>query len=228
MQLMTRTKYRSLWKDRRFLLSVLTGLLILAAGLECSELARHHLQHTLRGQWEPDLLLDHLPVMELEYFLVWGLELLLGFLVVIMLFYPEYLPFSLKTIGLLYLIRSFFIILTPLGARPDKVVAPVEELFYNMAYGSNEFFFSGHVSFPFMLALIFWHRPLIRYVLLFATFLFAVAVLLAHTHYSIDVFAVFFMAPTIFGLSRTLFHNDVLYTKETYTTKNTRHIPPIL
>jgi len=228
MRLLSRTKYHSLWKDRRFLLSVLVGLLILGAGLECSELARHHLQNTLRSQWEPDLLLDFLPVMELKFFLAWGLELLLAFLAVVIFVYPEYLPFSLKTIGLLYLIRSFFIILTPLGARPDKVVAPVEELFYNLAYGSNEFFFSGHVSFPFMLALIFWHKPLIRYVLLLFTVLFAAAVLLAHTHYSIDVFAVFFMAPTIFGISRVLFHRDVLYTKETYTTKETRHIPPIL
>jgi len=220
--------HRFLWKDRRFLLSILLGLMILGTGLECSELARHHLQHTLHGKWEPDLLLDHLPVMELAFFLAWGLEILLGFLVVIMFLYPEYLPFSLKTIGLLYLIRSFFIILTPLGARPDQVLAPKEEFFYNLAYGSNEFFFSGHVSFPFMLALIFWHKPLIRYVLLFATALFAIAVLLAHTHYSIDVFAVFFMAPTIFGLSRFLFKRDVLYTHEQYTNAEARYIPPMV
>ncbi len=204
-------KYRTLWNDRHFLFSLLLGLLFLMVGLELSEASRHHLQQTLQGTWEHDLFLDRLPVMELEYLLVWGMELLFGFLAVIAFLYPEYLPFSLKTIGLLYSIRSFFIILTPLGARPDEVKAPTEEFFYNIAYGTNEFFFSGHTAFPLMLALIFWHKPFIRSVLLLSSLVFAIAVLLAHTHYSIDVFAVPLMIPTIFLLCRTLFKRDLRF-----------------
>lgn len=220
--------HRYLWKDRRFLLSVLSGVVILLIGLECAELARQHLQHTLRAVWGPDLILDRLPVMELKYFLAWGVELLLAYLIVVVILYPEYLPFSLKSLGLLYLIRSFFIILTPLGTRPDQVIAPSQEIFYALAYGGNEFFFSGHVAFPFLFALIFWHKPSIRYVLLAATVLFAAAVLLGHTHYSIDVFAVFFMVPTIFGVSRYLFRRDVLFTFEHYTSSHIQYVPPIV
>ena len=208
-------EHRTLWGNKRFLFSVFLGLIILLIGLEASELARHHLEHTLhQGSWEYDLLLDHLPVMELEYFLVWGLELLFALLVIILALHPGYLPFSLKSIGFLYLIRSFFIILTPLGARPDRVIAPSEKLLYDLAYGSNEFFFSGHTSFPLILALIFWHRPIIRSVLLVATVLFGAAVLLAHTHYSIDVFAVPFIVPTIFVMSKKLFAGDLKYIRE--------------
>lgn len=201
--------HRTLWKDPHFLWSVFLGIVVLTIGLQCSEFARHHLQHTLQRQWEYDLLLDYLPVMDLGYFLAWGLELLFVFLAALAFLYPRYIPFSLKTIGVLYLIRSFFIILTPLGARPDQVTAPKDGFFYDLAYGTNEFFFSGHVAFPLMLALIFWRKPLVRIVLLFSTALFAFAVLVAHTHYSIDVFAVPFIVPTIFALCRRLFAGDV-------------------
>jgi len=204
-------KHRTLWQDKHFLLAVFLGFVVLAIGFGASELARHHLQHALRGTWEHDLFLDNLPVMDLEYFLVWGLELLFAFLAAIIFLHPGYLPFSIKAIGLLYLIRSFFIILTPLGARPEQVIAPTNGMLYELAYGSNEFFFSGHTSFPLILALIFWHKPIIRSVLLIATALFGMAVLLAHTHYSIDVFAAPFIVPTIFAMSKKLFAGDLKY-----------------
>lgn len=201
-----------IWKDKQFIFSVCTGLIIFFIGILASDIARIHLQNSLKGMWEPDLILDHIPVMDLEYFLVWGLEMLFAFLILIIYIYPKYLPFSLKSIGLLYFIRSFFIVLTPLGARPEQVASPHDGFLYELAYGTNEFFFSGHTSFPLLLALILWRKPLIRTILLIATILFGVAVLVAHTHYSIDVFAVPFMVPTIYALARVLFPKDFQYT----------------
>lgn len=221
-------KHGHLWRDRRFLFSLGMGLLILGLGLGAAALAREHLEHALRVEWSPDIFLDHLPVLKLKDFLVWGVELLLIVLVPILLLYPEYIPFSLKSVGLLYLVRSFFVILTPLGNRPDRIVETTQGFFYNLAYASNDFFFSGHVSFPFMLALVFWKIKPIRYGMLLISLAFAVAVLLAHTHYSIDVFSVPLIVPTIFGVSRYLFVRDVRTARVNYTGEHADHVPPLL
>lgn len=221
-------KHGYLWRDRRFLFSLGIGLLIMILGLGAAAMAREHLQFALHAEWGPDIFLDNLPVLKLKDFLVWGVELLLLILVPILLLYPEYIPFSLKSVGLLYLVRSFFVILTPLGNRPDRVVETTQGFFYTLAYTSNDFFFSGHVSFPFMLALVFWKVKPIRYGMLITSFCFAVGVLLAHTHYSIDVFAVPFIVPTIFGISRYLFARDVRYTRVNYSGEHADHVPPLI
>jgi hypothetical protein len=156
------------------------------------------------------------------------MELFLVFLIVVLILYLEYLPFTLKTLGLLYFIRSFFIVLTPLGNRPDQVLEITQDLFSRLAYSNNDFFFSGHVALPFMLMFLFWDKNLVRTICFGATLLFASAVLLAHTHYSIDVFSVFFMIPTVFGLSRFLFARDVEYLHVDYTKDHTTHVPPLL
>jgi hypothetical protein len=220
-------KHGYLWNNRAYLKSVFFGLFVLAIGLAVSAIAMEHLKHALHAQWGPDIFLDNLPVLKLKDVLGWGMELLLIGLIPLLLLYPEYMPFSLKTIGLLYAIRSFFIVLTPLGNRPDQVVE-TSGFFYRIAYSSNDFFFSGHVAFPFMLALIFWEVKPIRFLMLVVAVFFAAAVLLAHTHYSIDVFSVPFIVPTIFGLSRYLFPHDVRYTRVQYSGPHAEHIPPIL
>src|SRR3989344_5297911 len=69
-------------------------------------------------------------------------------------------------------------------------------------------FFSGHTGMPFLVALIFLNNKMVRYVLLSLSFIFAVAVLLAHIHYSIDVLAAPFMAYCIFKIAQYLFPRD--------------------
>ena len=58
------------------------------------------------------------------------------------------------------------------------------------------------------MALIFWKKPLERAVFLSLSFIFAVAVLLAHIHYSIDVLAAPFMAYGIFKMAQYFFARD--------------------
>jgi hypothetical protein len=202
-------KHSILWRNRRFVVACLLGVAILMAGVGLTELAREHLENTIRTGWAPDLLLDVFPVLRMEDVLVWGSQLLLLFVACIFLLYPETIPFSFKTVGLLYAIRSFFIILTPLGNRPDQLVDTTHSVFYTLAYSTNEFFFSGHVSFPFLFALLFWNKKPIRYMMLAVSVLFGTAVLFAHTHYSIDVFAVPFIVPSVLRLSELLFENDL-------------------
>jgi membrane-associated phospholipid phosphatase len=71
--------------------------------------------------------------------------------------------------------------------------------------GGNDLFFSGHTGAPFLLALIFWRIPPLRYLFLAWSLFFAVIVLLGHLHYTIDVLSAFFITYTIFHMSEFFF-----------------------
>ena len=72
----------------------------------------------------------------------------------------------------------------------------------------GNFFYSGHTAFPFLLALIFWDNKYLRYLFLFLTVFFGASVLLAHVHYSIDVFAAPFIVYGMFIITTRLFPHD--------------------
>lgn len=202
-------RYRRLLGSQAYLLTLLASALFCGFGIACSIAARQYLEFFgTHADGSADLLLDKLPVLGMEQFLVWGTPLFICMLGVLSLCFPERLPFILKSYGLLYGIRGFFVILTPLGVRADQLIAHPSNFFQAMTYGSSDFFFSGHVSAPFMMAMLFWHKPLIRNFMFLASFIFAAAVLLAHTHYSIDVFAIPLIVPSIERIARWLFPQD--------------------
>ncbi len=206
-------KHAALWQNRDYLRSMIAGMLMLLTGLAAAAAAWFYLLRTnVHPVTPPDLFLDLLPVTGMENVLVWGVPLLLSFVICSMLLYPERIPLVLGATGALFLTRSFFVVLTPMGIRPDQAVTQTQGMFQQMAYGSSDFFFSGHVSFPFLLGLVFWNQPWIRITMFGASGIFAVAVLLAHTHYSIDVFSVPFIVPTIHRLSVSLFNHSLVPT----------------
>ena len=80
--------------------------------------------------------------------------------------------------------------------------------FYHLVTFQGNLFFSGHAGFPFLMALIFWDKKFWRWFFLIATVAFGVAVLLAHVHYSIDVFAAPFIVYGIYVITAKLFPHD--------------------
>ena len=64
--------------------------------------------------------------------------------------------------------------------------------FFENLYFENDMFFSGHTAMPFLGFYLFRHSPL-RYVFLVGAIVMGIVVLAMHLHYSIDVFAAFFM-----------------------------------
>ena len=99
--------------------------------------------------------------------------------------------------------------LTHIGAYPVNASPGPENVgfsLYHMLTFQGNFFYSGHTAFPFLLALIFWDRVLLRR--LFIAVLFGATMLLAHTHYSIDVFAAPFIIYGIFAITAKLFPAD--------------------
>jgi len=82
-----------------------------------------------------------------------------------------------------------------------------DDLLIRLNVGSD-MFFSGHTGMPFLLALMFWEDKLARYISLTASCIFGAAVLFGHLHYSIDVFAAFFITYTIFQIAQKFFPED--------------------
>jgi membrane-associated phospholipid phosphatase len=103
-----------------------------------------------------------------------------------------------------------FVSLTHVGIYPGNIDPGLGffDGLYSYLNFQTGFFFSGHTGLPFFMALIFWDKFSARVVFLILSFVFAVAVLLAHIHYSIDVFAAPFMAYGIFKIACYLFPRD--------------------
>lgn len=157
-----------------------------------------------------DLILDNIPVIDLNFIII---EVALVSLVIGTLFVfsrPRYVLFSLKAIALFIIIRALFISLTHVGIHPENIAPGVGmfDAIYLYLNFQTGLFFSGHTGLPFLMALIFWETPRTRLVFLALSFIFAVAVLAAHIHYSIDVFAAPFMAYGIFRIAQYLFPRD--------------------
>lgn len=158
----------------------------------------------------PDLLLDHLPIVNLNYIIVEGaLGAIVGS-IVLLLSKPRYLLFTLKTVAIFVATRAVFVSLTHLGIYPGQI-NPDNGFFDRIYTGLGleaGFFFSSHTGLPFLMSLIFWNERFWRYVFLTISVVFAISVLLAHVHYSIDVFAAPYITYTVFKMSQYFFKQD--------------------
>ncbi len=170
----------------------------MAAGFSSVLLVKEYVLFAFRDLApSPDLILDRLPTVTTVGLTVWGPALITVLALGHLAMMPRYAPFTFKAVGVLYLLRALFILLTPLGIRSDAYSHTALTLLQAITYGGNDFFFSGHVAFPFLFALIFWRHQAIRSIYLALTVIIAVAVLLEHVHYSVDVFGAPFI---VFGV----------------------------
>lgn len=117
----------------------------------------------------------------------------------IFLFFPDRAIFALFTLGTLILTRAVFINLTHLGI-PEGAV-PI----WSGATFGGDLFFSGHVAYSFLMALIFWDIKILRYFFLATSITLGASSLLGRYHYSIDVFAAPFIAYGVFSICKKLF-----------------------
>ncbi len=158
-----------------------------------------------------DIFLDNLPLVDLGGIIVGGAIVLWVFAWVFLIVRPRYLLFSTKAIALYIISRAFFFSLTHIGPYPLQYApGPHNDGYglYRLVTFQGNFFYSGHTAFPFLLALIFWDNKYLRYLCLFLTVFFGASVLLAHVHYSIDVFAAPFIVYGMFVMTTRLFPED--------------------
>ena len=185
--------------------SVLVSVLLFSSSLFVSAIA---VQFAARdaGNYTTDILLDNLPVVNTDIIFTEGAFVFVMFVVCLLLLKPKAIAFTTKSLGLLIYTRSFFVIMTHIAPYPDRIVTDLDRFRY-ISSGSD-LFFSGHTAIPFMLALVFWQRPRLRLTFLVCSVLAACAVILGHLHYTIDVFAAFFITYTVYAISRALFKSD--------------------
>lgn len=160
-----------------------------------------------------DLLLDNLPVFNVDFIVNEGAILFGLFIIFIVLLSPKRLPFVVKSLALFIFIRSFFIMFTHLGPFPEHSFLEPNELITSLTFG-GDYFFSGHTGMPYLLALIFWREYRVRLICLLTSVFFGVSVILGHLHYSIDVFAAFFITYSIYVLATKFFSQELELFKE--------------
>ena len=154
-----------------------------------------------------DLLLGRLPVVDTSVIFIEGNILFWVLIIVLSILEPKRIPFVLKSLSVFMLTRAFFVTMTHLGTDPRQIVLPVNSILDKFTFG-GDLFFSGHTGAPFLMALVFWRHPYLRWIFLTASVIFGASVLLGHQHYSIDVFAAFFIAYGIYHIALKLFEED--------------------
>jgi hypothetical protein len=201
----TLAQYRALFGARTFVRSVAQGAAFLAASV-IAIFAAVTYATTSASNHVTDIVLSNVGPFDMRFLFVYGT--FIGFVIVgsLLAWKPNRLPFALKSMALFLLVRAVFVSLTHIA--PSPIEPPTPAPFLNSIFYGSDQFFSGHTGMPFLLALAFWHMPLLRLLFLAATVFFGTIVLLGHYHYSIDVLAALFITHGIFQLACWLFPQD--------------------
>ncbi|MFA6171810.1 MAG: phosphatase PAP2-related protein [Patescibacteria group bacterium] len=207
---------KSFW-TRENLPAVISSLGYLLVALVVQKTADTYVSG-INGVAVSDVLLNNLPTVDVDFFIIQG-ALAATFIGIFLFFYkPKYFCFGIKAFSIFLVTRSFFISLTHLGYSPDALALDNQSFgfgLFNLLYNNtNDFFFSGHTGMPLLMALVFWPEKIWRYTFIAISFILGTSVLLAHVHYSIDVFAAPFITYSIYALAKYFFAKDFDYSRK--------------
>jgi hypothetical protein len=175
----------------RYYASLLEGIILFIVSVFVTHLASRYAEIRASNYVE-DIVLSNTPVFNFEFIFVQGAISLSLFVVVLCLYFRKTAPFLIKTVSFFIIIRAMFVSLTHLGAYPTKL--ELDSSMLNFITTGNDLFF--------------WNHIYLRSLFLASSVVFGVIVLLSHLHYSIDVFAAFFITYTIYHIAIKLFHKD--------------------
>jgi hypothetical protein len=200
------------FRDREFLFSFFTGIVALLASLASVYYSTRYATESASNA-VTDIILSNTRVYDVELLFVYGALTAVVFSILLVLTVKlRAAPYVVKSAALFLFIRSIFVSLTHISPFPHR--ATLSQFFLSseslaqMFFTGDDLFFSGHVGLTFLMALVFWETPLLRYIYLTISGVFAVVVLLGHLHYSIDVFAAYFITYTIYCMTLHLFAKD--------------------
>jgi hypothetical protein len=200
------------WKEsltnRSYVASLVLALLLLGASLGVNFYSGVYATEEVSNS-VTDIVLSNIPLFDVDGVFTYGAMALVLFITILICRHPRRAPFAIKAISIFYLVRSISVSLTHIAPFPGRISIEAIGLmrFFNF---DGQLFFSGHTGLPFLMALVFWTIKPLRYLFICISIFFGSVVLLGHLHYSIDVFAAFFMTYGIFKLSEHLFKADSL------------------
>ncbi len=201
--------YKQQFKDKAFVWALLQALLFIGVALVVNFYAGTYATHNASNP-VADIILSNIPVYDVDWLFVYGPILFWVTAIGICLLQPAKLPFILKNIALLMVVRSFFISLTHMAPFPMRLHLEPNNAMDYFTFG-GDLFFSGHTSFPFLWAMMFWENRTLRIFFTVCAVFFGCVVLMAHLHYSIDVFAAFFMAHSVSHIAKRLFKKELKF-----------------
>lgn len=204
-------KHTELWQLPNFRNSAILAFLILPASLVFYYFAASYATKQA-GSGINDIILSRLPVFDVSIIFIWAAFAVIIFCFFLILFEPKWLPFVVKSASVFIIIRSVFITLTHLGP-PLAIYTTTSQVMKTFNF-TGDLFFSGHAGMPFLMALIFWQRKILRNIFLVASFILSLGVLFGHLHYSIDVLAAYFITYSIFSICKKIFAKDYLAFKK--------------
>ena len=193
-------------RDKEFFASTAMAVVYLAVGIIATYAT---IVYATESSSSPvtDIILSNIRVYDVDGIFVYGPLFFWAVIIAYLFFEPKKIPFTLKSLAIFLLIRSFFVSLTHVG--PFPVHAQINTTgFLGILTSGNDLFFSNHTGMPFLMALIFWDDVVMRVFCIASSVVFGIIVLLAHVHYSIDVFGAFFITYTIYHITEHLFKED--------------------
>jgi len=188
------------------ILSVLAFAISIWANFKATEFAG-----SVASNFVTDIILSNTPVFDVDGYFVYGATALIVFIALVLIAHPKRIPFTLYSLALFFLIRAGFISLTHIGPYPVHTAVQFSSsigIMLSKVFFGDDLFFSGHTGAPFLMALVYWREPILRYIFLAWSVFLAVVVLLGHIHYSIDVASAYFITFTIFHIAMWLFPAD--------------------
>lgn len=211
--------WKKLLKEQNYRFSLAIGIALWAVGYFFYGFVIGYVDNLQKVVAVPDLFLDALPVVDLRYLYFFGMMTIIGLLFFyLVLWRPDLLPFGLKVFALVFMVRTVFIALTHLGP-PEGFLIPRLSDDYNFwpfqqMLHFNDLFFSGHVAYAFMAALLVRHHKGLFYFFLISSVVMLFTVLLMRIHYSIDVFAAYFIAYGVYAAAFRFFgKKDLVFEK---------------
>lgn len=204
-------RYRALKFNKTFYLQLLIAILLFSFSMFLNYYANNYtLIHSSSSV--SDIVLDNIRTYQVDDIFYEGGLIFFCIVCFLGLYKPHRIPFMLKSIGVFFVVRSFFLILTHLAPPLHGSILPTNNFVERLIAGSgDDLFFSGHTGFPFLMALLFWDNLWLRLGFIATCVLFGTAALLGHLHYSIDVFSAFFITYGIYHIAVRLFKKDYIF-----------------
>jgi len=157
-----------------------------------------------QGVVAPDLILDHVPTLDLDFIFIYGDILIISLIILYPLFFKiKVFHKAIIQFSLLVMVRAIFTTFTHLKTPASALKFHIPYLI-SFIFFRNDLFFSGHTAVPFLGFLLFKNKK-IKYFFLIASIIMGFVVLLMHVHYTIDVFGAFFITYGVFKFGEWFF-----------------------